>query len=250
MANIRQLNDRALDAVSGGIAAVDVDRSWDRRFRRRQDGRYSSSGDVKGDAMWEHALGARLQRALGDGVQAYCSPSNALLFLVLPPAMIAGLLTVMVAAGEIPLKNVWIIALLFPVVVGVYWLAWLFQFRTPYLATGSSGIAFPMACHRVIPWSNIAGFVVRSTSTYHGKTWEYHVGVEILLNEGTLFQYVPTWRMAVPVFGYRQHFAQNVVLLSTIYCDKSEEEIRQILEQARCQHDSGPLARRIARHSR
>ena len=180
--------------------------------------------------MQVEELDNHIRTALGRDVKAFSCPEKLSVLLIFLSVVLAVCVVCGVIDGSITRGFNWMFAVGSPVLIAfIGVVGWYIQFRKPYLAVGSNGVAFPLACGEVIPWSNIKSIDVFSDWTFHGRRCEHHVAVALKLKRGSLDDYGPTWRSLTYIFGYRSHYVRNIVLLSTIYCAESPEEVRWIL---------------------
>jgi hypothetical protein len=188
------------------------------------------TANTSGTAMTMPQLDERTTENLGQNVRVFADQQMLFMAIAIMGVGLTAFGVIGYLDGDIKTEGLIYHIVALPLLLGfTYAVGWWIQFRRPFMAVGSRGVAFPMACHEVIPWSNIDSIETSSECTVHGRHVESHVAVALKLKSGSLEEYRPTLRSKLPLIGYRSHYSRNIVLLSKIYCPLSPEKVLDIL---------------------
>ena len=183
--------------------------------------------------MKKPQLDQRTRRALGEDVQVFSDPQRLIQHVAIAGLGLGAFVAFEYFYGQKQTEELIFLALIAPVLLTFMLVTgWWVLLRKPYMAVGSRGVAFPLACNEIIPWANIASINTYRQVTGYGRHLEEHVAVALELKKGSLMDYAPTWRSRYWLVGYRSYYIRNVVLLPTTCCSLSPEQVQALLTNA------------------
>ena len=101
-------------------------------------------------------LDDRIRRNLGEEVKVFAEPQKLYQIMAIMGSMLMAFVMIGYFDGSIKPEHIVFFIVGLPIVLWItYFVGQKTQFQAPYLAVGRRGVAFPLACRDVIPWSNI-----------------------------------------------------------------------------------------------